>query len=229
MEVLLLSKLLEGATYGPPPSSPARELAGVFCLALLFVAFGVPICLLIRGRKSKEDDQTCGNCGYDLQGLAHGPCPECGADIPGDQPSTNLDPDAHHHKRMDLGSQKKRFLLAFAAIPIVAALIVVAYALPRHPGNVIGTWAAGPSVSVTFDEQGRVSLNGTGFAPPFLADLHNLGRWDVAAGKLRLTTHDPGSPERTSKCRYSFKDGGNTLELTPSEGTTTWRFPREKR
>jgi hypothetical protein len=84
-------------------------------------------------------------------------------------------------------------------------------------------------MSVTFDEQGGVSLSGTGFAPPFLADLHNLGRWDVAAGRLRLTAHDPGTPERTSEFGYSFKEGGNTLDVTPSKGTTTCHFPREKR
>jgi hypothetical protein len=148
MEILLLSAVLNGPAQHHPPLSPSREFAGTLGIALCMVAFGVPIFLSIRGLKAKAHDGIWGNCEYDLRGLAHGPCPECGADIPGDQRNISLDSRAHHHRRLSFGYIKKSVLHAFAAILIVAAVIVAAVIVAEYarPGTLRalsehGRWA----------------------------------------------------------------------------------------
>jgi hypothetical protein len=53
--------------------------AGV-SLALPLWPFLIPLAALVKLRRGPLASTACRSCGYDLNGVQHGPCPECGAE-----------------------------------------------------------------------------------------------------------------------------------------------------
>ena len=84
---------------------------------------------------------------------------------------------------------------------------------PKYPANVVGTWTAGPGVTVTFGPDGGVTLEGEGAEPPFLAGLAHQGRWEVSGGKMVLHAQLPGGAQSRYEYRYSFEDDGRVLRI----------------
>lgn len=104
LTVLTVENWLESSLLLPPPFlariTPAPSLfcfrrdASLFCpllisfpLWVVIVAFGVyPVAVVtgrrVRARRRRLQGQ-CANCGYDLTGLPHRRCPECGGMDPG--------------------------------------------------------------------------------------------------------------------------------------------------
>jgi hypothetical protein len=84
---------------------------------------------------------------------------------------------------------------------------------PKHPAGVVGTWTAGPGVTVTFGPDGEVALDGEGAAPPFLSGLAHMGRWDVSGGKMVLHAELPSGGQARYDYSYSFEEDGRVLRI----------------
>lgn len=76
-------------TYGPIGAIFYRQTEGFLLCAFWNGTIGGPLLWwAIRARRAIRPERACQHCGYDLQGLPHNRCPECGTTA--SQPLTNV-------------------------------------------------------------------------------------------------------------------------------------------
>jgi hypothetical protein len=117
------------------------------------------------------------------------------------------------------------------------ALLLAGCARSQRPPELAGTWAVRPGVVMTLGKSGEISLGGLPpgrpagpGSPDFLGEVNEKARWEVADGKLRITTA-AGGGERKRDFSYTLKPGGRILEIAGGSagvpGASTWNFARQ--
>lgn len=117
---------------------------------------------------------------------------------------------------------------------LFVAVLLLGLAGCGGPTGVAGTWKSRAGYTLTFTDQGHVTVN-DGEAPTLLAELGDECTWQVVDGQLQLSGINGDGEEVSHSFEYALTDAGKMLHIsTPRSGEgkgrsipVSWSFFRE--
>lgn len=100
----------------------------------------------------------------------------------------------------------------FSALLVVAGMSGCGSPV-RQPSEVVGTWHTDPGVTLTFEADGKLSLDGKGTVPSFFAGLANASYWECRHGNIYVFARGPDDMHPSFESQFSSTENGQVLEI----------------